>query len=169
MLNRSSLKPTITQVLWDQLTISSDDLLQIMRAILEKGLSFRFSAKGSSMLPFIHGGDTLTIIPLSLKKPSIGRVVAFTIPPSQNLMVHRIIAARSDRFLIKADNSLNQVDGWIPKNCLLGCLSSIESNSTKINFSLGIERILIAFLSRYGLLTRIVYRLSSINHKLPTK
>jgi phage repressor protein C with HTH and peptisase S24 domain len=117
-----------------------------------------FRAPGNSMLPFIRNEDKLTLSPVSKRKPGIGKIVAFIHPGNQKLIVHRIIARNGASYLIKGDNSSLKMDGWINQDQIIGCVTSIVRNAQNHHFGLGIERYLIAYLSKHNLLIRITRR-----------
>ena len=62
------------------LPLSGQALLDLMRAVLAKGVPFRFCARGWSMAPFIRDGDVITVSPLRQSLPGVGEVVAFVRP-----------------------------------------------------------------------------------------
>lgn len=107
-------------------------------------------------MPFIHEGDLLKIVPLESDRHFTGKTIAITHPRSKSLVIHRVVASRANHFLVKADNSSDQFDGWIDKEQILGRLARIERSGKNISFGLGTERYLIAFFSRYGILTRLI-------------
>ena len=148
-------KPAITPLRWEERALSDEVLQDLIQETLAKGVALRIHAKGQSMLPFIQSGDKLTIEPLGTSPISIGKVVLFYQPQSKRLLIHRIIARRKQCYLIKADNSGPDDDGWLTDEAVLGCVAAIERAGRKIRFGLGPERWLIAFLSKRALLTRI--------------
>ncbi|HQG44987.1 MAG TPA: S24/S26 family peptidase, partial [bacterium] len=131
-------------------TLPNPEFAELMAAVLAKGTLFRFQASGSSMAPFIRGGDVLTFAPIT-KPPGLGEIAAFRQPVTGRLMVHRIIRRRQGLFLIKGDNSCHH-DGWVPSENILGRVSRIEHRERTVRLGLGWERIPIAALSRLGLL-----------------
>lgn len=136
--------------------LSSQALAELMRGTLTKGFSFRFTAKGISMAPFIKDGDVLTMHQQpdgqSLRP---GLVVAFVNPQTERLAVHRVIGRSGPRYLIKGDNALEN-DGFIKKEDILGYVWKIERDGRRISFGLGSERGIILFLSRFNLLHGII-------------
>lgn len=125
-----------------------------MQAVLAKGYSFRFKAKGSSMSPFIRDGDVITIESLK-KPPQIGDIVAYQQPDSGMLVVHRIVARQGSKTMILGDGIHNQPEDNVPIEKLLGRVSLIERNKKQINLGLGPERMIIAWLSKKKLLIPI--------------
>jgi hypothetical protein len=139
--------------------LSGSEVLELMQTVLDQGVPFRFSAKGDSMVPFILNEDILTISPLSSCKLKLGQVAAFINPVSGKLTVHRVIGIGKDEFLMQGDHLHGGVDGWVGKDCILGVVTSIERDQQKITFGLGKERYLITFLSRFGLLLPVFFRI----------
>lgn len=160
-------KPEIHKIKWDHLAISTNQLGELCQTILSNEIKLRFEAPGSSMLPFLRGGDTLTISPLSQAKPSIGKIVAFIHPTNNNLLIHRIIDKQESLFLIKGDNSPLLTDGWISESQLIGCVTCVERDKKKIWFGFGLERYLIVFLSKHNFLTKITSRLHVLKKNCP--
>jgi signal peptidase I len=132
--------------------VSGAGFTVLMAAVLEKGVPFRFSASGSSMTPFIRDGDVITVAPGRIR---YGDVVAFVSPHSEKLTVHRVVRVSIDGYLIKGDN-VAEPDGYVPRASLLGRVSRVEHGSKHVRLGLGIERVVIAFLSRRGWLISVI-------------
>ncbi len=132
-----------------------------MQPVLERGLPFRFRAGGWSMSPWIKDGDVISITPLHDSHPATGDVIAFVLPNSTHLTVHRIVARRSGAFLIRGDN-LPIPDGWIPAAALVGKVTSVERDGKRVSLGLGSERFLVALLSRFNLLRLLVRFVATI-------
>jgi ribosomal protein S18 acetylase RimI-like enzyme len=130
-----------------ELPLSNPGQLELLRGMLERGVSLRMTARGFSMTPFIRDNDVLTIAPLNGREPRLGEVLAFTLPDSGRLAVHRLIARKEDGWLMRGDNS-SQPDGIIPGGNVLGIVTHIERGSRSVRFGLGIERALIAILNQ---------------------
>jgi hypothetical protein len=152
--------PSLHQI--DDYQLPNKVLVGLMGDVLAQGCKFKFQAKGASMSPFIRDKDNITIDPIRQVKPSMGRVVAYTCSNPQKLLVHRIVDADSTSFLLKGDNSLAQPDGWFLKEKIIGVVTRVERRGTQIKFGLGVERLLIAYLSKKGLLVRIINRLRRV-------
>jgi len=132
--------------------LSGQDLLDLMQAVLARGVPFRFCARGWSMTPFIHDGDVITVSPLHGALPGVGEVVAFARPGTGNPVVHRVIARCGTGSLIQGDSMEEYTDGIIPAENLLGRVTRVERRGHDIWLGLGPERYVIAWLSRAGLL-----------------
>lgn len=148
-------EPQLFVVRAEELPLSGTALLELMRAVLAKGLPFRFCARGWSMAPFIRNGDVITISSLQLSKPRIGEIIAFVRPENEKLVVHRVIARHSTDAIFQGDNDLEYPEEVIPQENLLGKVTKIERNGHKVWMGLGPERYMIAWLSRMKLLTPI--------------
>lgn len=132
--------------------LPNSDFLCLMKGVLDKGAPFRFKASGQSMSPFIRHEDVITIKAVRLH---FGDIAAYVNPVNDRLAVHRIIHRSQEKFLLKGDNN-SMVDGWITASDILGRVICIEHGSKRINIGLGVERILLAWLSRLGWLQKWV-------------
>jgi hypothetical protein len=130
-------------------------LLELLQAVISKGVPFRFKARGWSMTPFIRDGDVITVSPFSRSDLSIGSIVAFKRPGAEQLVVHRIVAKHKKFVYTIGDGILNQADGWIPVENIIGLLTRIERNGRRVWLGLGLERYLIAYFSRKGWLNSL--------------
>ena len=135
----------------EQQPLSMPSLIELLRAVLGKGESVRFQVRGFSMSPFIKDNDIVTLTPLRNQTPGLGDVVAFVLPETNRLLVHRMIEKRNGTYRFQGDNSL-QPDGMIAGTHLLGRVKRVERDGRKIYLGLGPERILIALLNRNGFL-----------------
>jgi len=131
--------------------IANQHFTTLMAGVLATGSTFRFEAPGLSMAPIINHGDIITLAPLGAEKPGLGDVLAFTHPTTARLVVHRVVAARKDHFLVKGDRG-RKGDGWIDQDQVLGRVIRVERRQHTVKVGLGVERKLIALLSRVNLL-----------------
>jgi hypothetical protein len=127
------------------------ELHSLLGAVLEEGAALRFTALGGSMHPFIRHGDTLTIAPLGERGPRLGDVCAFAESGSERLLIHRVISQRGARCLLKGD-ALGSPDGAVPAEALLGVVREVWRGGQPACAGLGPERLVLAALSRWGLL-----------------
>lgn len=133
------------------LCLSRAALAELMQAVLARGQPFRFRAGGWSMAPFVRDGDTLCVAPLR-RAPRVGDVVAFARPGRGGVVVHRVVGRCGAAYLLQGDGLPGDGDGAIPRACILGRVTRVERNGSAVRLGLGPERVLIALLSRYGLL-----------------
>lgn len=138
-----------------ELPISSAALIELMRAVRDKGASFRFRAAGFSMSPFIKDGDVITVAPLKSGRPHTGDVVAFVHPVSSRLVVHRVVQKRDRGYVIKGD-ATGEADGLVPQDRLLAQVTAVERGGRHVRLGMGWERLLIALLTRTGLFLSLV-------------
>ena len=131
------------------LHLSAESLLDLLKAVIEKGAPFRFRATGTSMSPFIKDGDVVTVSPCPGRDVQLGDVVAIGPPPNGRLIVHRVVGRKGDHLFIQGDNRA-EGDGLIPRVNIYGRVTRIERKGKAVTLGLGIERFLIAFLVRRG-------------------
>jgi Peptidase S24-like len=136
-----------------EVKLSKADLGDLACGVLSKNASFRFQVKGTSMTPFIKDGDVVV-----LSKPysgviHLGMPVAIVCPPDR-FFIHRVVARKRGLYLIKGDN-ISQADGSFAHSDIIGMVTKIERGGRQVRLGLGPERLLIAFLSRIGLLSVI--------------
>ena len=157
-----------------ELHLSGPALVELMRAVLAKGASFRFCAKGWSMAPFIRDGDVITVapprdsngapsahpasVPVPTRSCFTGQVVAFISPASGRLVVHRIVGRRGSSFLVQGDSVRGAGIDVVGREDMLGRVVGIKRGGRSVWLGLGPERYAIAALSRAGLLLPVVVR-----------
>ena len=124
-------------------------MIDLVKAVHEKGADFRFKARGFSMTPFIRHGDVITITSLAVRPPEVGMIVAFTHPCNRRLIVHRIVVRRDEAYLIKGDNAFAP-DGWVGRAQIFGYVGNVERHGRPVWFSGGgFSGRMIACLSRW--------------------
>ncbi len=131
-------------------------IAELMEAVLEKNIPFRFAAPGFSMTPFISDGDIITISQLPPRLQA-GDVVAFINPGCRKLIVHRIVHVSEKGYLIKGDNN-PEPDGRVPRSSIIGRVVRIEHHDRQVRLGLGIERYVIAWLSKREWLKPLLWR-----------
>ena len=131
----------------EELSLSPEAVASLVAGLFAKGAVFRFRAGGYSMHPWIRNGDVLTLSPLPPNGPTVGDVAVVSVPDSGSLLAHRVIARRGDDCLIKGDHVAN-ADGVFPVSRLLGKVSAVHRNGERIRLGLGVEKHLLAWMSR---------------------
>jgi len=162
-LTSQKVKPALLIKKQDELSLSRTALANLLRAVLDKGVPFRFRATGFSMSPFIRNGDVLTVSPLS-GRPHLGDVVAFVKQETGRLAIHRVVGTGAGHCLIRGDNA-SRDDGYVPEANILGRITKVERNGKRNLLGLGPERYVIGVLARKGLL---IPSLSSVPRPLKT-
>lgn len=132
-------------------SLPNSAFIELMTSVLHKKAAFRFTAPGHSMKPFINDGDVITIAPGRVR---YGDVAAF-VDSLGRLTVHRILDVSAAGYLAKGDNT-SETDGYLPVSSVIGRVSRVEHNSLDRRLGFGVERIIIAWLSRRGLLVPLV-------------
>lgn len=151
----------------DEILISSPDLTVIMSSILAKGNQVRLRAKGWSMGPFIRNHDIVTIAPLTQKRIKLGEIVAFKNQSGDKnvrVSLHRVLQFMDyENYLIKGDNTGNYPDGIVSRRRILGRVIKIERNNRSVRMGMGVERRLIAWLSKHNILISFINSIREIN------
>lgn len=175
ILTRSSIElptmsltegPDDTDPSQSEFVADSEDLIGLLKETLAKGNTFRFDATGRSMEPFIRSGDTVSIAPLLPSEPRLGDVLAFNHPLGGRLLVHRVVQKRRNEYLMKGDSASDHADGWVKASLLLGKVNRVSRGKRKIFFGLGVEKYLIALLSRQNWLVPILNHLRRLKQFL---
>jgi hypothetical protein len=109
----------------EELSITGTAVMELVRAVHEKGAAFRFKAAGLSMTPSICNNDVITISPLEEILPFVGEVVAFRHPRTGGLLIHRVVRKKQSTFNIRGD-SLRYTDSHIPRENILGVVTAVE-------------------------------------------
>lgn len=137
-----------------ELVLSSADMADFVAAVLERGVPFRFAARGSSMCPFIRSGDVLTLSPLTGRAPRLGEVVAGR-GGGDRLLVHRVVTAGAATCELRGDNC-SESDGRVPLGAVLGVVTRVERDGRAKRLGTGPEGALLAALSKAGALRPLV-------------
>jgi hypothetical protein len=144
-------KPEFSVIKGSDLPLSGRALVELPRAVLHRGAAVRFQAKGFSMSPFIKNKDVVTISPLLGKRPGLGDIIAFVHPETEGLCIHRIVRKKDGIYVTKGDN-ISETDECVPRENILGFVTRVERDGSRVFLGLGLERFLIAFLGRRALL-----------------
>lgn len=133
---------------------SGPTVVELLRTLFGEGISIRLRVGGTMMSPFIKPGDVVVLSPLGTRKPSIGDVVMFVKPSTQKIFIQRVIKKAMNSYLVKGDGA-QEAMGIVPMANVLGLVTKVERGERTIRLGLGLERVLIALLSRKGLLRRL--------------
>jgi hypothetical protein len=109
----------------EELSLPGTAVMELLRAVHEKGAAFRFKAAGLSMTPAICNNDVITISPLEEIPPLVGEVVAFRHPRTGYLLIHRVVRKKQGAFFIRGD-CLRQTDSYIPRENIFGVVTEVE-------------------------------------------
>ncbi len=141
-------------------TLAPADFAVVMQAVLQKGKTFRFRARGASMTPFIRDGDTLTVAPLLRGKPRRGEAVVVFRPSEiqPSLVVHRVVELHEGGFAIQGDAAGCEPE-IIPREAIVGRVVRVERGGNDIRLGLGPERLLLAWMIRTRILWTVIWPL----------
>jgi hypothetical protein len=148
----------------EALALSGAGLLALMGAAMERGASFRFTARGFSMDPFVRDGDVLTVAAVSAR-PGLGRVVAVRAPATGRLVVHRVVAHVPGGVLVRGD-AAGRADGVVGPKDVLGVVVAVERRGRRVRLGCGPERVVLSILSRAGSLAPLVKSARRLWHSL---
>ena len=109
----------------EELSLPATAVMELLRAVHEKGAVFRFKAAGLSMTPSICNNDVITISPLEEIPPFVGEVVGFRHPRTGRLLIHRVVRKKQGTFNIRGD-SLRYTDSHIPRENIIGVVTAVE-------------------------------------------
>jgi signal peptidase I len=150
------IEPSVFVKPGKELSLSGPALVQLIRETLHRRASIKFQATGCSMTPFIWDGDIITISPLTDKSIRRGDVVAFVCPIRKKLVIHRVVRRNRRGEMRIAGDNLPKPDTTVSENNILGRVTSVERKGGEISFGLGVERLCIAMLTRYGLIYSLI-------------
>ena len=154
-MRSNECEPALVEGGGGKTSFSGPALSELLRAVLDKGVPFRFRANGFSMSPFIRDGDVVTVSPLFGAAPHLGDVVALIQPGSSKLIIHRVVGGKDSSYMIRGDN-VSKEDGLVSIENILGFVTKVQRNGKRVAVGFGRERILIALLNRGGLLTPLL-------------
>jgi hypothetical protein len=99
------------------IVLPGSELMPVIRAALERGQSVRLTTNGSSMLPFIHDGETVELVPprSSLMRGDI--VLAQS--EEDRYVLHRVVRIEGDGVYLRGDAQKHR-EGPLPRQAVLG-------------------------------------------------
>jgi len=129
-------------------TLAGPDAERLAADVLRAGGALCLAATGHSMTPAIRSGDRLTVEPQSTRL-GIGAVLACE--SEGRLVVHRLVGRDAGRAVVRGD-AAPAPDPPLADGAVLGVVVRIERGGRPVRLGLGRERVVIAWLSRRGLL-----------------
>lgn len=112
-----------------ELRFSGQDLYDLMISVLNDNHNMKIQCRGNSMAPFIKDRNILTLNPAEKNHSfQIGNIVVIAIHDKKRILIHRIVAVTSDKYLVKGDNNSTS-DGWFNKKDILGTVKKIKTNT----------------------------------------
>ena len=129
-------------------------IARLAEALLGEGLSVEVRVTGSSMSPFIQPDDVVVLDPLGAGPVRVGQVLCFLRDPDR-LAIHRVIAGGEGEWILRGDGA-SVADQPIKREGILGRVSAVHRAGRSVGFGLGPAGILIALLSKRGMMAPLV-------------
>jgi signal peptidase I len=127
---------------------------RVLRDLLEDGAPVQIQVTGLSMVPFIRAGDLVTLVPAAKRSARIGDVIAYG-RSAAKFRLHRVVG-RSRETLVPRGDGAAAPDQPITLEDVIGRVTHVERTGRRVWLGLGPERVLIALLSRLGLLVPLL-------------
>ena len=127
-----------------QLIVDSDSLSDLTRDVLTKNGTINFTARGSSMLPFIKDRDNIFINSISKHQLQIGDVIFYKLE-EDSPTAHRVVEIKHhDNQMIMGTrgDSLTCPAERVPFDCTLGKVIRIQRRGKIINLNKNKNRIM---------------------------
>ncbi|MCG8638897.1 MAG: hypothetical protein MI862_04140 [Desulfobacterales bacterium] len=112
------------------------------------------------MSPFIRNGNTICLKLIRMKdRIRIGDIVAVRQKNPDKIFIHRVIGIKEKKIQVKGDNR-KVPDGWFPVHSIIGIVTKIKNTYGNIAVKIPLINPVIAFLSRTGILYRVLLPLA---------
>ncbi len=136
--------------------LAAEAIGSLLRELLSEGLPVCVQVTGGSMSPFLRTGDLITVAPRRQAGIRFGDVVAAL--SVSRLVVHRVVTRRSSGYITQGD-ARRRPDVPVADEDVLGRITKVERRGRRVWLAIGPERIIIALLSRSGLLLPLLWPL----------
>src|SRR5215470_16363314 len=100
---------------------------EVADCLLASGVTFRFQARGRSMLPFIQDGEILRVKAVDPKEIRVGDIVLYR--DYSGFKAHRVIRRRNNVFMTRGDAGL-ETDAAIRGEQILGKITAKDCATT---------------------------------------
>jgi len=121
--------------------VPAQEFMPVVRAALERSQHVRLTATGSSMFPFIRGGDVVELEPINLL-PVVGDLVlaqCASVPEGERFVLHRVIRVKGEEFFLRGD-SQKDCEGPFMRGDLLGRATIVYRNGRAHRVDRGVWR-----------------------------
>lgn len=123
------------------MTISARELMPLIRAALERNQGVRMTVMGSSMFPFIRGGDVVELEPMR-HAPVAGDLVlaqCASVPEGERYVLHRVVRVEGEACFLRGD-SQKDWEGPFGRKDILGKVTLVYRNGHVRRLDHGIWR-----------------------------
>ncbi len=96
---------------------------------ITEGKSVILRVKGKSMVPFLHEGDIITLIPCDKNSLQVGDIVLFRY--RKNYFLHRIIKKNKEKLILQGDAIIRVKEKTTTKR-VIALLQQVERKNGKI-------------------------------------
>ncbi|MEN6439421.1 MAG: S24/S26 family peptidase [Syntrophobacter sp.] len=124
------------------MTIPARQFMPVIRDALESGQHVRMTARGSSMFPFIRGGDVVALEPLETT-PVVGDIVlaqCASAAEGERYVLHRVVRVGGGAFFLRGD-SQKDCEGPFLREDILGRATLVIHNGREHRLDRGIYRL----------------------------
>jgi signal peptidase len=121
--------------------VPARELMPVIRAALERNQRVRLTATGSSMFPFIRGGDVVELEPMH-SLPVVGDLVlaqCASVPEDERYVLHRVVRVKGEGFFLRGD-AQPDCEGPFTRGDVLGRVTLIYRNGRAHRLDQGIWR-----------------------------
>lgn len=124
---------------------------ELSSELLASGHSFRFQARGRSMLPAIEDGEILHVRPLGKQKLKVGDIVLFRL--NEKFTAHRIVRKLGGHYVTRGDAGID-LDPAVARDQVLGLVIAKQCNQSG------------SVVRLHGLHTRFIFHLREVRRGL---
>ena len=97
--------------------VETSAFAHLAQQLSASAITFRFQAKGRSMVPLIQDGDVLQVEPVGKRKLKVGDIVLFR--KAGGFKAHRILQKKGEAFITRGDAGMH-TDGEVSRGQIVG-------------------------------------------------
>jgi signal peptidase I len=121
--------------------VPAREIMPLIRAALERNQHVRLTTTGSSMFPFIRGGDIVELEPMHLLPREGDLVLAqcVSVPGVERYVLHRVVRVKGKAFFLRGD-SQQDFEGPFTQGDVLGRVTRVYRDGRVQKLDQGIWR-----------------------------